>query len=257
MMCKGFDAVRRTALALAVLVLGACSSVVLDEATEARFDQAREAAPEFRHLDRKAPPGWRRLGEPEIAAFVAGRVFQSHYLHGGEVFEYTFSGSTVRRKTLRAMTYGDQTGTWTMENGMLCAQWNVRLCYHLFTNGDVVVARRTFGNRVYVEMLNPMMPAGPVPPLAQPQEARSTEHLRRCVERKPREYRLVFADFDARAVEIFGDDYMENGEITPKWVRDQMRTATLDALQAGRIERLTAQFIRDTLSNCFREAFAR
>lgn len=268
---------RMAAAGALALLLGACVTVTDDAATQARLADALAVSDTLRTPKAPMPEGWRWMTEGEMVVFVSDRTFQSHYLYAPrEVMEYSFAGPVVSRVGVRGGG-GTQQGPWSITQGHLCARWNVTLCYRMATNGRAVVARRAHGDRLYAELLNPLQP-GYEPPAEAPvrwspaqsrgrpndaaaeqvdqADASPTARLRRCIARKPAGYRAVFAAVEARAVALFGPDYMAAPSLPPQWLAEHLEDEAALAAREGRLDETSAMFVRDTFRNCLGAAGA-
>ncbi|WP_404384997.1 hypothetical protein [Caenispirillum salinarum] len=191
----------RAALLALVLASSACTTVDVSEETRADLRVGAAVADAMPTARASIPADWRLLPPAEIERFVAGRTLNVHYLSSNpEVFQYVFTGNTVSRKRVAGGmgVTATQNGTWEVDQGRLCANWNVRLCYDVFTDGAVVLARRTHGSRSYVDLWDPQTP-GYQPSAEAPPTRPTQEDVRACAMEMSPAVREVYTRFEARA----------------------------------------------------------
>ncbi|EKV26156.1 hypothetical protein C882_2924 [Caenispirillum salinarum AK4] len=246
----------RAALLAFVLASSACTTVEVSEETRADLRVGAAVADAMPTARAAVPDGWRLLPPVEIERFVAGRTLNVHYLSSNpEVFQYGFTGTAVSRQRVAGGmgVTAVQGGTWEVDRGRLCANWNVRLCYDVFTNGEVVLARRTYGGRSYVDLWDPQTP-GYQPPAEGPAARLTRAEVRACAMEMSPAVREVYTRFEARARDGFGADFDRHPDMTPATVRGLLRDVVIEAVADDAITPDEARTMRSTLGLCFRPA---
>lgn len=111
-----------------------------------------------------APQGWRKMSRIEVTDFVTGNAFGISYAQQREFFEYVFlPDGAIQRRRRQGGTGATrpEVGSYEIDrDGILCARWNVRLCYTYFTDGTRSVGVREFDGRFFLDVYGPPLRIG-------------------------------------------------------------------------------------------------
>jgi hypothetical protein len=101
----------------------------------------------------------------EVRRLVTGKIYGITYGGSRELFEYAFTENQVQRRRRAGGTGATlpEIGSYTIDDdGILCARWNVTLCYEYYTNGTFVTGIREYADRLYPDIYGPPLAMPPV-----------------------------------------------------------------------------------------------